>query len=299
MTTVAHLYKITNKITGDYYVGKHNGYEQNNYWGSGKKIINQIKKYGKENFTYDILCYGLSDYIYEIEKKYVTIELIESDEKCLNLTIGGDGPTYHKKETLEKIGAKVKAAMTPEVKKKISESKKEFYRNNPKAKIKCATQTGRIFSEEHRKKLSANLIERYKDPNYREKLSKALTGKKLSEEAKKKISLQNKGRVRTEETKELIRQKRALQVIPKEAYLRRSEKTKGQTWMNDGNRNYRIMPDKIEEAKQKGYVLGKLNNYITEEYREKLRLSTKKMWQNIKDAGCKNPKEYAGEPKLA
>ena len=47
-------------------------------------------------------------------------------------------------------------------------------------------------------------------------MRKALTGKKLSEEAKKKISLQNKGRVRTEETKELIRQKRALQIIPKE-----------------------------------------------------------------------------------
>ena len=153
--------------------------------------------------------------------------------------------------------------------------------------------------EEHKKKLSANLIERYKDPNYREKLSKALTGKKLSEEAKKKISLQNKGRVRTEETKELIRQKRALQIIPKEVYLRRSEKMKGITWMNDGNRNYRIMPDKIEEAKQKGYVLGRLTNYITEEYREKLSKTTNKMWQNIKDAGCKNPKEYAGESKLA
>jgi hypothetical protein len=121
----------------------------------------------------------------------------------------------------------------------------------------------------------------------------------LSEEAKKKISLQNKGRVRTEETKELIRQKRALQVIPKEAYLRRSEKMKGQTWMNDGNRNYRIMPDKIEEAKQKGYVLGRLTNYITEEYREKLKNKATEQWNNIKEAGCKNPKEYAGESKLA
>ena len=27
MAIVAHLYKITNKITGDYYVGKHNAGE--------------------------------------------------------------------------------------------------------------------------------------------------------------------------------------------------------------------------------------------------------------------------------
>jgi hypothetical protein len=298
MATIAHLYKITNKVTGDYYVGKHNGYEQNNYWGSGKKIINQIKKYGKDNFTYDILCYGSSEYIYEIEKKYVTVELIESDEKCLNLTIGGDGPTYHTKETLKKISEKVKKAMTPELKKRIGDTKREFYKNNPEARAKCASQTGKIFSEEQRKKWSLIQIERFKDPKEREKLSKSLMGKKVSEEAKRKISLKNKGKVRTEETKELIRQKRALQVIPKEVYARRSEKMKGITWMNDGSRNYRIMPNKIEEAKQKGYVLGRLNKHITEEYKEKLRNSTSKMWQKIKESGCKNPKEYAGESKL-
>lgn len=108
----------------------------------------------------------------------------------------------------------------------------------------------------------------------------------------------NYGLIRSEETKKLIRQKRALQVMPKECYVIRSEKTKGQVWMNDGKRSYRIMPNKVEEAKQKGYVEGRLINYITEEYREKLSKTTNKMWQNIKDAGCKNPKEYAGESKL-
>jgi hypothetical protein len=48
MSTIAHLYKITNKVTGDYYFGKHNGYEQNGYWGSGKKIKNAGCKNPKE-----------------------------------------------------------------------------------------------------------------------------------------------------------------------------------------------------------------------------------------------------------
>jgi len=300
MSTIAHLYKITNKVTGDYYFGKHNGYEQNGYWGSGKKIKSQIKKYGKKNFTYDILCYGYSEYIYELEKKCVTIELIESDTKCLNLTVGGDGPTYHKKETKDIIGKKLKLAMTPKLKKQISDSKKEFYKNNPDKLLEiCGNRKGNILTEEQKKQWSLVQIERFKNPKEREKLSKAMLGKKVSEEAKIKISLKNKGKIRTEETKELIRQKRALQIIPKEVYALRSEKMKGITWMNDGIRNYRIMPNKIEEVKQKGYVLGRLTNYITEEYKNNSKNTALKMWQKIKNAGCKNPKEYIGEIKLA
>ena len=300
MAYIAHLYKITNQKTGDYYIGKHNGWEQNNYWGSGHKVKGQIKKYGKENFTYDILCYGSPEYIYELENKLVTIELIESDTKCLNLTVGGDGPTYHKKETKDIIGKKLKLAMTPKLKKQISDSKKEFYKNNPDKLLEiCGNRKGSILTEEQKKQWSLVQIERFKNPKEREKLSKAMLGKKVSEEAKKKISLKNKGKIRTEETKELIRQKRALQVIPKEVYLRRSEKMKGITWMNDGNKNYRIMPSKIEEAKQKGYVLGRLTNYITEEYKNNCKNTATRMWQNIKNAGCKNPKEYIGEIKLA
>ena len=45
---VAHLYKITNTITGEYYIGKHKGRDQKHYsgseyWGSGVNIKKQIK----------------------------------------------------------------------------------------------------------------------------------------------------------------------------------------------------------------------------------------------------------------
>ena len=109
----------------------------------------------------------------------------------------------------------------------------------------------------------------------------------------------NYGLTRSEETKGLIRQKRALQVMPKEIYKLRSEKVKGQVWMNDGKKSYRILPDKIEEAKQKGYVFGRITNYITEEYKNNSKNTATRMWQNIKNAGYKNPKEYIGEIKLA
>ena len=103
MTIVSHLYRITNKLSGEYYIGKHNGWEQNGYWGSGYRIRNSIKKYGIENFKYEILCFGSVEYIYELEKKYVTPEMVDLDEKCLNLTIGGLGVNYHTKQSKQKL----------------------------------------------------------------------------------------------------------------------------------------------------------------------------------------------------
>ena len=118
MSQVAHLYKITNKVTGEYYLGKHNGWTQKDYvgrdyWGSGYRIQNQIKKYGKNNFTYQILVIGEVDYIYELEKKYVTTEMVDLDENCLNLTVGGMGVNYHTKESRQKLSnARAKQVFT-------------------------------------------------------------------------------------------------------------------------------------------------------------------------------------------
>ena len=49
-----YIYKITNKINGKIYIGQHSKSDgsleemDESYWGSGIKIINAIKKYGKE-----------------------------------------------------------------------------------------------------------------------------------------------------------------------------------------------------------------------------------------------------------
>ena len=103
MSQVAHLYKITNTITGEYYIGKHNGWTQNGYWGSGNRIQRLIQKYGTENFKYDILVISDVNYIFELEKKYITPEMVDLDEKCLNLTIGGQGVGYMSEDIKQKI----------------------------------------------------------------------------------------------------------------------------------------------------------------------------------------------------
>ena len=109
--SIAHLYKITNKLTDEYYIGKHNGLDQKKsngqlYWGSGDRIRNQVKKYGADNFTYEVLVISTPEYIYVIEEKMVTLNLIESDNKCLNLMGGGYGAKYTSEETKKKISLK-------------------------------------------------------------------------------------------------------------------------------------------------------------------------------------------------
>ncbi len=132
---VSHLYRITNTKTGEYYVGKHRGVTQETrwgklYWGSGTRIQNQVKKYGTKDFKYEILCIGETDYIFELESKYVTKELLQ-DELCLNIVTGGREPPSKKgfiitEETREKLRARTPwnkgGTFTEETKKKMSEA---------------------------------------------------------------------------------------------------------------------------------------------------------------------------------
>lgn len=157
---VSHLYKITNKITNEYYIGKHNGWDQRKkdgklYWGSGKRMMRQVSKYGKENFEYKILVYGTPEYIYELEQKMVTLQLIESDEKCLNLKTGGEGSIKHTEETVKKIKSKlIELYKDPEKRKLKSEITKRTYRNNPEIIKKISKSSlGKKLSEETKNKI--------------------------------------------------------------------------------------------------------------------------------------------------
>lgn len=84
------IYKTTNKITNEFYIGQHATEElTDGYLGSGTRLINSIDKYGKDNFTKEILF--VFDTYKEMNDKEIEIvnEEFLSDPLTLNLILGG------------------------------------------------------------------------------------------------------------------------------------------------------------------------------------------------------------------
>lgn len=82
------VYKITNKINGKFYIGKHQTQNlDDDYMGSGKLIKRAIIKYGVENFIKEILhVFDNEEDMNRMEK-----ELVVLNENSYNLCPGGNG----------------------------------------------------------------------------------------------------------------------------------------------------------------------------------------------------------------
>ena len=115
-------------------------------WQNGKgykkhpHFYNAILKYGWENIQHEILCDGLSKSEAEQQEKHF-IDLYQATNRDFgyNMTLGGE------------CGAK----FTDEVKEKISQSLKEYYKSTPGVLAKCSErQRGRHHSDETRRKMS-------------------------------------------------------------------------------------------------------------------------------------------------
>ena len=203
MDNVAHLYKITNTKTGEYYVGKHRGVTQetrfgNMYWGSGTRIQNQVKKYGTEIFKYEILCISNTDYIFELESKYVTKELLREDKLCLNIVTGGREPPSKKgtvisEETRQKLIGRTPwnkgGTYSDESKKKMSESalgRKHSEETKAKFRKRIPWNAGKKGVQSHTEEHQKNMSEKLKG-------NKNGLGYKHTEEWKKQNSIRSKG----------------------------------------------------------------------------------------------------------
>jgi len=86
------IYKTTNNINGKYYIGVHSTNDINDgYLGSGLVLKDAIKKYGKDNFTREIVEYFSSvEEAYNKEKELVNEDFVSLQE-TYNLKIGGAG----------------------------------------------------------------------------------------------------------------------------------------------------------------------------------------------------------------
>lgn len=184
-----YVYLIRNNINKKFYIGKHSTNNlDDGYMGSGRLIKQAIKKYGKENFSKQILCFcDTAEDALLVEEFLVTPYLISRDD-CYNANIGGKGGSVKGRKRSD------------ETKQRISNSLKgNTYGRGLKGKAK---------SEEHRRKISEANIRRFSTEEGRKKASECQKGKhdhsgeknpmynvKHREESKQKISIHTKGRI--------------------------------------------------------------------------------------------------------
>jgi group I intron endonuclease len=170
------IYKITNKINGKYYIGKHITEDLNDdYLGSGKLIRKAIEKYGFENFEKEILKIYDNEHDMNIAESLL-IDL--SDKKTYNLQPGGIGSWQYINEN--------NLSNTEECKIKKSITMKNFW-TEEKRKEK-SQKMKKYFEENGTERHSESLKERYKDPTYKEKFIKKMKLVNKDENKKKKAS---------------------------------------------------------------------------------------------------------------
>lgn len=134
-----YIYIITNTLDDKIYIGQHSSNKLNdNYFGSGLHIKRAIKKYGKENFTKEILAYAdTQEPLNWLEKYYIKKFKSQNPKIGYNIAFGGDGGYIPKTEDGKKrISEKHKGKHhTEEAKQKM---------RKPKTKYKWLTPTDEI-----------------------------------------------------------------------------------------------------------------------------------------------------------
>lgn len=152
---IKYIYLIRNNINGKIYIGqtkntKSRFHAHINDKRADSLVYRAIQKYGKENFTFEVIVCCLDFLVAdELEKYYISYYNSNNRKFGYNIENGG---SFSKEKTLE-------------TRKKISESKK-----------------GSIISKEHAIKLSLALKNKPKTKEHVEKVALANTGKIRSKE---------------------------------------------------------------------------------------------------------------------
>lgn len=183
-----YVYKTTNTINGKIYIGVHCcNILENTYLGSGVLLKPAIKKYGRDNFTKEILhiCDSYEDAL-DIERSLVNIDFVK-DRLTYNMEIGGRGGKYWTGELIEKM----------------SITQKQRYKNGARNWNCGLTKDTDDRLLEISKKLSAANKGKFtgkNNPMYGKSTTDLMTPDKISE-WKANIKKSNTGKKRTEDQK--------------------------------------------------------------------------------------------------
>lgn len=245
-----YVYEITNNINGKKYIGKRScncPIENDKYMGSGKALLEAIKKYGIENFSKNILKVCESEKkAYSEEKKFIEEANAVNDRKYYNIIAGGLGISsdYMKERWKDKYYREshrlklIKCWQDKSYREKQSLRMKEvsnMFWNNEKNRLYISNKLKEYCSSEEVKMQKSMRVKGKNNPMY---------GKKHTEECKRRIrnasiELWNNEEYRNK-TVEAIRKAK-----------RTKEHTEKISNLNSGNRNPMFGKRHAEETKTK------------------------------------------------
>ena len=95
------IYKTTNLINNQFYIGMHSTSNiKDGYLGSGKRLKRSLKKYGENNFKFEILEFlPTRESLINREIELVNGNLLK-DALCINLKLGGSGGFSNKQQSI-------------------------------------------------------------------------------------------------------------------------------------------------------------------------------------------------------
>jgi len=225
MANIGYIYKTTNLINNKIYIGQHQRDEfDKKYYGTGKLIQRELKKYGKENFKVEIIEWLDSvDKLNEAEIKFIAAFDSKNPSIGYNISCGGQ------------MGWMKGVHLSEETKEKIRNANAghKFKKGEPSA------FKGKYHSKESLLKMSLAKKGKQLPFNTREKARLSRLGKPLTEEHRKNISIAsigkkgtNTGKHFSEEHKRKISESQKGKIIPIESRIKMSKSHIGLKWSN-------------------------------------------------------------------
>jgi group I intron endonuclease len=183
-----YIYKITNNINGKIYIGQTNN-PTRRWWqhtssarrNKGNQLITKAMiKHGLDNFDFSVICTCCTQ-----EDTDETEILLIKQYNSTDMSIG-----YN----LAKGGSKL--VSTQEIRKKISVSLREFYKNNdnPNKGRKCSSESRANMSRAAMGKPGTNKGKKFSE-EWKQKISKSLTGKIITNEHRENLSKSHMGNI--------------------------------------------------------------------------------------------------------
>src|SRR5574344_1771659 len=179
-----YIYKVTNIITGQFYIGQRSNYtgspedDLGIHYFTSSKIVRPLFKNNTSEWKKEIL-YRDINYAEKLDRiEGYEIHKVFNDKLCLN----GYDPTNNVFRTT------AGKHLSDEVRRKISEAKKGKHKSD-ETKLKISeARKGKHHSDETKKKMSEAKKGKHLSEETKKKISEAKKGKHLSEEAKRKLA---------------------------------------------------------------------------------------------------------------